>query len=108
MGIACSWSCCIDGFHRCSGPSLSSVPGSPVASAQGNASVIWRAIQSAVGWVVTLIQTRSRRGQPNDDERIEPVEADGRNDEQVHGGDVRRVVTQEGAPALGRRSTSLD
>src|SRR6266513_3039128 len=27
------------------------------ASAQGNASVIWRAIQSAVGWVVTLIQT---------------------------------------------------
>src|SRR5216117_2273013 len=24
MGIACSWSCCIDGFHRCSGPSLSS------------------------------------------------------------------------------------
>src|SRR5438128_10220068 len=24
MGIACSWSCCIDGFHRCLGPSLSS------------------------------------------------------------------------------------
>src|SRR5438552_15034919 len=24
MGIACSWSCCIDCFHRCSGPSLSS------------------------------------------------------------------------------------
>src|SRR6059058_1167238 len=24
MGIACSWFCCIDGFHRCSGPSLSS------------------------------------------------------------------------------------
>src|SRR5207249_11346753 len=44
--------------------------------------------------------------QPNDD--IEQVEADGRNDEQVHGGDVRRVVTQEGAPALGRRSRSLD
>src|SRR5947209_19240406 len=29
-------------------------------------------------------------------------------DEQVHGGDVSSVVTQEGAPALGRRSTSLD
>src|SRR6266403_4155193 len=24
MGIACSWSCCIDGFHRCSRPSRSS------------------------------------------------------------------------------------
>jgi hypothetical protein len=24
VGIACSWSCCIDAFHRCSGPSLSS------------------------------------------------------------------------------------
>jgi len=29
-------------------------------------------------------------------------------DDQVHGGDVRCVVTQEGAPSLGRRSTSLD
>src|SRR5438128_3641793 len=47
-------------------------------------------------------------GQPNDDKGIEQVEADGRNNEQVHGGDVRRVVTQEGAPALGRRSASLD
>src|SRR5437660_10175378 len=47
-------------------------------------------------------------GQPNDDKGIEQVEANGRNNEQVHGGDVRRVVTQEGAPALGRRSTSLD
>src|SRR6476620_1732094 len=47
-------------------------------------------------------------GQPDDDEDIEQIEANGRNNEQVHGGDVRRVVTQEGAPALGRRSTSLD
>ena len=47
-------------------------------------------------------------GQPNDDKGIEQVEANGRNNEQVHGGDVRRVVTQEDAPALGRRSTSLD
>src|SRR5213080_2948500 len=47
-------------------------------------------------------------GQPNDDKGIEQVEANGRNNEQVHGGDVRRVVTQEGAPALGWRSTSLD
>jgi hypothetical protein len=30
------------------------------------------------------------------------------NKEQVHGGDVRCVVKQEGAPAPGRRSTSLD
>src|SRR5213592_2972009 len=47
-------------------------------------------------------------GQPNDDKGIEQVEANGRNNEQVHGGDIRRVVTQEGAPALGRRSASLD
>src|SRR5947209_12481869 len=47
-------------------------------------------------------------GQPDEDKDIEQIEANGRNNEQVHGGDVRRVVTQEGAPALGRRSTSLD
>src|SRR5439155_8987967 len=46
--------------------------------------------------------------QPNDDEGIEQVEANGRNNEQVHGGNVRCVATQEGAPSLGRRSTSLD
>ena len=39
---------------------------------------------------------------------MEQIEANGRNNERVHGGDVRCVVTQEGAPALGRRSTSLD
>src|SRR5262245_3890091 len=46
--------------------------------------------------------------QPHDDEGVEHVEADGWGNEQVHGGDVRCVVTQEGAPALGRRPTSLD
>jgi hypothetical protein len=39
--------------------------------------------------------------QSNDDEDIEQVEANGRGNEQVHGGDVRRVVTQEGAPSRG-------
>jgi hypothetical protein len=39
--------------------------------------------------------------QPDDDEGIEPVEANGRNNEQVHGGDVRCVVAQEGAPPPG-------
>ena len=50
---------------------------------------------------MTLIQTT------NDDEDIKQIEAYGRNNEQVHGGDVRCVVAQEGAPSLGRRSTSL-
>jgi len=36
------------------------------------------------------------------------TEANGWGNEQVHGGDVRCVVTQEGAPSPGRRSTSLD
>jgi len=38
--------------------------------------------------------------QSDDDEGIEQVEANGRNDEQVHGGNVRRVVPQKGAPSL--------
>src|ERR1700726_2306569 len=38
--------------------------------------------------------------EPDDDAGIEQVETDRWNDEQVHGGDVRRVVTQEGPPTL--------
>src|SRR4030088_1510566 len=38
--------------------------------------------------------------EPDDDEGIEQVETDGRNNEQVHGGNVWRVVTQEGSPSL--------
>ena len=47
-------------------------------------------------------------GQPDDDEDIEQIEANGRNNEQIHGGDVRRVVTHESAPFLGGRAVSLD
>jgi hypothetical protein len=47
-------------------------------------------------------------GQPDDDQDIEQVKADCRNNEQVHGGDVRGVVTQEGAPSLRGRAASLD
>src|ERR1039457_3589485 len=32
----------------------------------------------------------------------------GRNDEQVHGGNVRRVVPQKGVPSLTWRPTALD
>src|SRR5712671_3203589 len=46
--------------------------------------------------------------QLNDDEAIEQVEANGRGNEQVHGGNVRRVVTQKGAPSLPGRAASLD
>src|SRR5262249_252968 len=45
--------------------------------------------------------------QSNDDEGIEQVETNGRNNEQVHGADVRWMVTEKGGPSLGRRSTSL-
>src|ERR1700723_897766 len=38
--------------------------------------------------------------EPDDDEGIEQVEADSWNNEQIHRGNVRRVVTQEGPPAL--------
>src|SRR5260370_31444135 len=37
--------------------------------------------------------------QPHDDEGIEQVETDSRNNGQVHGGNVRRVVLQEGPPS---------
>src|SRR6202140_1306297 len=46
--------------------------------------------------------------QPDDDEGIEQVEPDSWNNEQVHGGDVRRVVTQEGPPSLAGRPPPFD
>ena len=38
--------------------------------------------------------------EPDDDEGIEQVETDSWNNEQVYGGNVRRVVTREGSPSL--------
>src|ERR1700682_1053184 len=46
--------------------------------------------------------------EPDDDKGIEQVETDSWNNEQVHGGNVRRVVTQEGSPSLAGRSPSFD
>src|SRR3984893_9755101 len=44
----------------------------------------------------------------DNDEGIEQVETDSWNSEQVHGGNVRRVVTQEGPPSLAGRRPSFD
>jgi hypothetical protein len=46
--------------------------------------------------------------EPDDDEGIEQVETDSWNNEQVHGGNVWRVVTQEGSPSLAGRRPSFD
>src|SRR5262245_24384900 len=46
--------------------------------------------------------------QPDDDEGIEQVEANGWHDKQVHGRNHRRVVAQKRAPSLTWRSTALD
>src|SRR5882762_2241313 len=46
--------------------------------------------------------------EPDDDEGIEQVETDSWNNEQVHGRDVRRVVTQEGSPSLAGWPPSFD
>src|SRR5258707_2718186 len=46
--------------------------------------------------------------EPDDDEGIEQVETDRWNNEQVRGGNVRRVVTQEGPPSLAGRRPSFD
>src|SRR4030088_3326249 len=44
----------------------------------------------------------------DDDEGIEQVETDGWNNEQVHGGNVWRVVTQEGPPSQAGRPPPFD
>src|ERR1700738_3842079 len=44
---------------------------------------------------------------PDDDEGIEQVETDRWNNEQVHGGNVRHVIAQEGPPSLAWRSPSF-
>src|SRR3984893_13731876 len=46
--------------------------------------------------------------EPDNDEGVEQVETDCRNNEQVHGGNVRRVVTQEGSPFLAGWPPSFD
>ena len=53
--------------------------------------VIWRAIHSAVGFVVTLIQTRSLRSGRMMMKASSEIEANGRDDEQIHGGDFQHV-----------------
>src|ERR1700732_4307176 len=46
--------------------------------------------------------------EPDDDEGIEQVETDRRNNEQVHGDNVWRVVMQEGPPSLAGRPPPFD
>src|SRR6478672_1967794 len=44
---------------------------------------------------------------PYDHEAIQPFEANGRDHEQIHGANVRSVVSQKGLPPLTGRSTSF-
>src|ERR1700726_547949 len=46
--------------------------------------------------------------EPDDDEDIEQVETNSWNNEQVHRGNVRRVVAQEGSPSLAGWPPSFD
>src|SRR3979411_2119117 len=46
--------------------------------------------------------------EPDDDEGIKQVETDSWNNEQIHGGNVRRVVAQEGSPSLAGRPPWFD
>src|ERR1700694_2937113 len=46
--------------------------------------------------------------QPHYDVGVEQVEANGRDNEQVHGGDILSMITQKGAPSLAWRPASLD
>jgi hypothetical protein len=51
---------------------------------------------------------RDTAAEPDDNEDMEQVETDSWNNEQVHGGNVRRVVTQEGSPSLAGGRPSFD
>src|SRR6202166_2222159 len=44
---------------------------------------------------------------PHDDEAIQQLKPNGRHYKKIHGGDVRRVVTQKGPPSLTWRPASL-
>jgi hypothetical protein len=46
--------------------------------------------------------------EPDDDKGVQQVEAKGRDHEQVHGGNIWRMVTQEGAPSLAGRPAPFD
>jgi hypothetical protein len=46
--------------------------------------------------------------EPDDDEGIEQVETGSWDNEQVHSGNIRRVITQEGPPPLAWRSSPFD
>src|ERR1700688_2017359 len=46
--------------------------------------------------------------QPHYDVVVEQIETDSWNNEQIHGGNVRRVIAQEGPPSLTGRSTPFD
>src|SRR3954452_6145851 len=73
------------------------------ADSQGNASVIWRAIHSAVG-VRHADGNELSTVEPNDDEAIEEPEGKRRHDEQVHRRDLWHMIAQKRPPALARRS----
>src|ERR1700679_433426 len=46
--------------------------------------------------------------QSDDDEGVEQIEADRRDDEEVHGGNIWSMIAQEGEPSLAWRPASLD
>ena len=60
--------------------------------------MICRAIHSAVGCAVDVDPDETSPLQTQDHKPIEEFEPDGRNDEQINGGDVRSVNAQERSP----------
>jgi hypothetical protein len=46
--------------------------------------------------------------EPHDDEGVKQVEANGRDNKQVHGGNVWSMITQEGSPSLAGRPPSFN
>jgi hypothetical protein len=78
------------------------------ACSQGKASVIWRAIQSAVGFGSDVDPDQVASLEPDDHQPIEQLEASGRHDEQINRTNVRDMIAKEGLPALRWRPASSD
>src|SRR5665213_4445269 len=73
------------------------------ARSQPHASVSCRAIHSAVGCAVAAVH-KTRRRMLQDKKAEEQAKGNGRDDEEIHRGNAVGMITQEGLPALRRRS----
>src|SRR2546425_5762642 len=64
--------------------------------------MICRVVQAAEGWSVTLSVEEFAAVMPDDDEREEQTESEGRHEEEIDGDDVSGMRGEKGAPRRRR------